>query len=169
VASKQLSACPACGDTEQNWKTLQKLGPSLLHMASWLRGSGGQKTPETAASNAPIDAAPRTTAKADCTSPKDRASKEEIPPAVVGEVLDWLKEEVDGSWLDDCVAEVADPEILKPETLELVDAGKKCTSVIGANGDYRSGMAREAVASVEEQHGCDQGQREEDAAQNAHR
>jgi len=63
---------------------------------------------------------------------------------VVGEVLDWLKEEVDSSWLDDCVAGVADAEI--PEALELVDAGKKCTSVIGANGDYRSGMAREAVA-----------------------
>jgi len=74
---------------------------------------------------------------------KKGATQEELRPAVVEEVLDWLKDEVDGSWLDDCVEDVAEPQV---ETLELQDAGKKCTSIIGANGDYRSGMAREAVA-----------------------
>lgn len=148
MANKQLSACPACGDTDQNWKTLQKLGSFVVaygNARDWLRGVGGPKAPETVTSDTSIDApSSRTWANAGCATPKDRTSKEELPPAVVGEVLDWLKEEVDSSWLDDCVAEVANPEV--PETLELVDAGKKCTSVIGANGDYRSGMAREAVA-----------------------
>jgi hypothetical protein len=46
----------------------------------------------------------------------------EIPPKVVEEVLDWLKDEVDDTWLDDCVKEVAESPL---ETLELVDAGKK--------------------------------------------
>lgn len=155
VATKQLSACPACGDTEQNWKTLQKFGSFVVAYGTardWLRGVGSDNgSPKTTqavgsigCSRAPSPASPCTLHNTGCTNPKGRTSKDELPPAVVGEVIDWLKDEVDGSWLDDCVAGVADAE--SPEVLELVDAGKKCTSVIGANGDYRSGMAREAVA-----------------------
>jgi len=85
-------------------------------------------------------------AKTSNTSPTTlkKSASGELPPAVVEEVVDWLKDEMNDRWLEDCVGEVAEPQ--EAETLELVDAGKKCTSVIGANGDYRSGMAREAVA-----------------------
>jgi len=149
VASKQLSACPACGDKEQNWKALQKFGSFVVAYGTardWLRGVGSDNGSPKAAQAVDSIGSSRIPSPASqgCKSPKGRTSKDELPPAVVGEVLDWLKEEVDGSWLDDCVAGVADTE--SPEVLELVDAGKKCTSVIGANGDYRSGMAREAVA-----------------------
>jgi len=57
----------------------------------------------------------------------------------VEEVPDRLKDKVD----DDCVGVVAQSQL---EMLELVDADSKCNSVIDTNGDYRSGMARQAVA-----------------------
>jgi hypothetical protein len=74
---------------------------------------------------------------ASSNSPKGMEERD-LPPAVFDE------DEVDGSLLNDCEGDVPEPQF---ESLILVDApGKKCTSVVGSNGDYRSGMAREAVS-----------------------
>lgn len=141
VSCKELSACPACGDTHQDWKTLQKLGSVFAAYGTardWFRG--------VAPNTSGAVAAP-TTNWVSTPSPimSNANRKEELPSGVVGEVVDWLRDEIsDDKLLEDGVTE---NQIFKaPETLELEDAGKKCTSVIGANGDYRSGMAREAVA-----------------------
>jgi hypothetical protein len=108
--------------------------------SDWFRGVANTKPAE--AFTSPVSG---TSPKSPNVNPstKKGGKEGELPPAVVDEVLDWLKDEVDSTWLDDCVGDVAETQ---HETLELVDAGKKCTSVIGANGDYRSGKAREAVA-----------------------
>merc|ERR1719321_615602 len=74
------------------------------------------------------------------SSPKSKVgvSQWEVPIPVV-------EDHVDDRCLADCVGVVADPHF---ETRELVDAGAKCNSVVGENADYRSGMAREAVACL---------------------
>jgi len=51
-------------------------------------------------------------------------------------------EDNDVSSHDDCVAATAEPQ----GAIQLMDIDQKCNSVVGANGDYRSGVARQAVA-----------------------
>lgn len=66
---------------------------------------------------------------------------------------------VHNSLHDDCMGVIGESQLevsgdapgaiaIEPqlEVLELVDADAQCNSVVGANGDYRSGMARQAAA-----------------------
>jgi len=171
AASKQLSACPSCGDTDQSWKALQKVGSIMVvysNARDWFRGVASATPAEKDALYPTVSGTPSgETSNTSTTTQNKSASGElnpakdndkglqlDVNPAIVEGVLDWLKDEVDDRWLEECVEK--DPELQdcrnlaselqEAETLELVDGGKKCTSVIGANGDYRSGMAREAVA-----------------------
>lgn len=149
VARNQLAACPGCGETEQNWKALQKVSSVIVACSSarsWLLSVAGQKPPAADAKD--VEALPHTlhVQRAACVPAAGNLVqppppvKVDLPPAVVDEVIDWLKEEVDGNWLDSAI------EPLEEAQLELMDAGIKKTSVICANGDYRASAAREAVA-----------------------